>query len=627
MARNRENCVVHSNNSCVHNSMYSRGRVSRVYYMRYIVCDTRSIFHSRLFFERGTAARDAASRSVTYERSNRNKKAKLHNEIKMARRLVRASAMEKNIDMDQLLLVCVKQGDAEKATPGREFILFVAATGYRHVLEPEDDGSPRRPYTTAIHRVARLIGTRRYSAQTIEALFRIYGNFDDIYEDESGLEHFHAACMLGCVFAVTEYLRRDGLKEVAVKLLRLGADPNMPNVYGATALHYICNSRQQERDVVEFLKIFLRICDEIGHTLLIDAQTDKQETPLTFAVNYLLLEPIDLLLTRGADASKLVFPKFLLSREDIDFDRKHHHTESLRKASLALTVLARLQENGYEQSIECAQTIIAFFDDNSLFEDYNKPKVDPLCDGEMNSNESRYDEQRDISGESVDDEEDDDNDDHREYDEKRDIYEEDIDILIKNENFIDETQQIKFASSKPLNDYDKQVANVMQDVIEEEEAKEHMQEESRLMCRKQKSEDDTENNMWSLYDVLCMPAGKVERLFTYQDFLEFARSDKLIFMDEQEKKACVKRLTEKMARGYFKDLAQDVFTDVTPLTQDCCEVHPSRMYRALTFTSQTGVESTPRFFTFFFKYPNRQKLNLLLNVFILNISISNLHGL
>uniref|UniRef100_A0ABD2XP14 Uncharacterized protein n=1 Tax=Trichogramma kaykai TaxID=54128 RepID=A0ABD2XP14_9HYME len=60
MARNRENFVVHDNNSCIHNSMYSMyGWVSRVYYMRYIVCDTRGIFHSRLFFERGTAARDA----------------------------------------------------------------------------------------------------------------------------------------------------------------------------------------------------------------------------------------------------------------------------------------------------------------------------------------------------------------------------------------------------------------------------------------------------------------------------------------------------------------------------------------------------------------------------------------
>ncbi|CAB0041023.1 unnamed protein product [Trichogramma brassicae] len=87
-----------------------------------------------------------------------------------------------------------------------------------------------------------------------------------------------------------------------------------------SALHLQQSSTRARRR--RFLKIFLRICDEIGHTLLIDAQTDKQETPLTFAVNYLLLEPIDLLLTRGADASKLVFPKFLLSREDIDFDRK-----------------------------------------------------------------------------------------------------------------------------------------------------------------------------------------------------------------------------------------------------------------------------------------------------------------
>ncbi|KAL7303881.1 hypothetical protein TKK_0004003 [Trichogramma kaykai] len=690
-------------------------------------------------------------------------------------------------DIDQLLLTCVEQGDAEETAAAREFILLVAATGYRHVLEPEDDGSPRGPYTTAIHRAARLIGTRRYSTETIQALFRIYGNFDYIYEDESGLDHFHAACILGCDFAVTEYLRlgrdpdflcqeeakapihlaaqynqvlvlesllyygadpntrtsdknetplhlicklsgdrmklaekffeichirrqyvdmnvrdqrgntpliwalireswptvelllregadpnaigqdewtplrvlcdswkpnkllvpfielnkelgnrllmdakdnigsaplhlalsrcnrhaiqvliengadpnlpnsfnrtplhiiamkrkdddfldfflslckgkrvevntieskcgksplhfavQDGLREVAVKLLRLGADPNMPNAYGATALHYICNSRQQERDVVEFLEIFFRVCDEMGHELLIDAETDKQESPLHFAVAYLLLEPIDLLLERGADASKLVFPKSLLSREDIDFDRKSHLTEPLRKASLVLTILERLQERGYEQTVECAQTIAAFFEQNSLFDDDNKPKVESLRGEEMNCNESTCDEQRNISGDSIDDEEDDCNHDQREYYEKKDIYEEvDIDELIKNKSFIDETQQIKFASSKPLDDYYKRVEIMMQDIIEEEEPKKD----------------------WSLYDVLSMPAGKAERLFTYQDYLEFARSDKLFFMDEQQTKACIKRLTEKMARGYFKYLALYALIQMNPLKQ------------------------------------------------------------
>ncbi|KAL7303882.1 hypothetical protein TKK_0004003 [Trichogramma kaykai] len=164
----------------------------------------------------------------------------------------------------------------------------------------------------------------------------------------------------------------------------------------------------------------------------------------------------------------------------------------------------------------------------------------------MNCNESTCDEQRNISGDSIDDEEDDCNHDQREYYEKKDIYEEvDIDELIKNKSFIDETQQIKFASSKPLDDYYKRVEIMMQDIIEEEEPKKD----------------------WSLYDVLSMPAGKAERLFTYQDYLEFARSDKLFFMDEQQTKACIKRLTEKMARGYFKYLALYALIQMNPLKQ------------------------------------------------------------
>ncbi|KAL7303907.1 hypothetical protein TKK_0004026 [Trichogramma kaykai] len=183
----------------------------------------------------------------------------------------------------------------------------------------------------------------------------------------------------------------------------------------------------------------------------------------------------------------------------------------------------------------------------------------------MKCNASRF-----IMRELVDDEEDGYNDDKMEYDEEVDIDE----LLRYNSNFIDLTRQIKFTSSKPLDDYNKQVQSMMQDAVEEEEeAKQHMQGESRLMCKKQKSEDDAENEMWSLYDVLRMPAVKAEKLFTCQDYLEFARSDKWTFLDEQQKTACVKRLTEKMARGYFKYLAMYFLIKMSPLKElHICEL-------------------------------------------------------
>uniref|UniRef100_A0ABD2VSA0 Uncharacterized protein n=1 Tax=Trichogramma kaykai TaxID=54128 RepID=A0ABD2VSA0_9HYME len=107
----------------------------------------------------------------------------------------------------------------------------------------------------------------------IRDLFRIYNRFDVNYTDESGLSHFHVACVSGYLYVVKKLFKlvqdpnfpvqetgdsplhlalRYGKKKVAEWLLRRGTEPNFVNAEGFTPLHMICVGGNDD-DLAEML--------------------------------------------------------------------------------------------------------------------------------------------------------------------------------------------------------------------------------------------------------------------------------------------------------------------------------------------------------------------------------------
>ncbi|CAB0029894.1 unnamed protein product [Trichogramma brassicae] len=88
-----------------------------------------------------------------------------------------------------------------------------------------------------------------------------------------------------------------GLEKVAELLLTNGADPNVPNREGFTALHIICQ-KFFEDDLSELL---FKISKERNQPLHIDARDNLGRTPLQLALQYGSIYTAELLLINGAD--------------------------------------------------------------------------------------------------------------------------------------------------------------------------------------------------------------------------------------------------------------------------------------------------------------------------------------
>uniref|UniRef100_A0ABD2XF07 Uncharacterized protein n=1 Tax=Trichogramma kaykai TaxID=54128 RepID=A0ABD2XF07_9HYME len=212
-------------------------------------------------------------------------------------------------EIESLLIESLKNLKAEI------LIEFLINTGYEDEPVHDARGKPQLRRTTPLHYAAK----RETRYNVINELFKIYNKFDVNYTDETGLSHFHVACMTGCEYAVEKFLEfgidpnfRSNSKsplQIALSekhqhivrlLIKRGADPNSADADGLTHLHIIC----KEPGNYDLARIFFEICDEVNKTVPVNAQDKFGNTPLLFALQFMGYqeqEMTKMLLRRGAN--------------------------------------------------------------------------------------------------------------------------------------------------------------------------------------------------------------------------------------------------------------------------------------------------------------------------------------
>ncbi|XP_014221326.1 ankyrin-3-like [Trichogramma pretiosum] len=195
------------------------------------------------------------------------------------------------------------------------FLDFVIKTSYKDKPKYDKNNVPlwiRR--TTAMHRAVR----NKADNEVIPKLFDIYNRFDLNYIDETGLTHYHVACMLGLADTVQKFLEHGQdpnylaqklvdpplhlsltyrHKVLAQLLLRSGADPNSINEKKMTPLHIICKTRC---DDIETANMLLEFSNEKNQLLQVNAQDKFGMTPLHYSLCSNNLKLSEFLLRKGA---------------------------------------------------------------------------------------------------------------------------------------------------------------------------------------------------------------------------------------------------------------------------------------------------------------------------------------
>ncbi|CAB0034727.1 unnamed protein product [Trichogramma brassicae] len=151
-------------------------------------------------------------------------------------------------------------------------------------------------------------------------------------------------------------------------MLKNGANPNLVNDQGRTPLHLLCVTLHDCDD--ENLKLFFESCDEEKLTVRVDAVDKLGLTPLQLAVVNFAPSMMDLLMDRGADLSKFVFPTE--SQFDEGFKSQGFQPTylrfKLRLATGVMGVVECLEKRGYELDRSDALTIMASFAKYGFFE-------------------------------------------------------------------------------------------------------------------------------------------------------------------------------------------------------------------------------------------------------------------
>uniref|UniRef100_A0ABD2X5I6 Uncharacterized protein n=1 Tax=Trichogramma kaykai TaxID=54128 RepID=A0ABD2X5I6_9HYME len=259
------------------------------------------------------------------------------------------------------------------------FTDFAIRSGYKDEPDCDADGKLSSRRTTPLHRAA--IEKKFYF---VHELFKIFDRFDVNYTNESGLTHFHVACDYCLEDIVNKFLEHEhdlncieeetgntplhlalarGHKKIAESLLSSGADPNLANAEGSTALHVVCQRHGQD----DLVGIFFKNNNDNEKSLRADAWDKKGRTPLQLAVANLLPNTVDTLLDHGADLSSFVFPTEAYFGESFegwpcDDDYK------LRLVSGVLVVVECLEKRGFELDRSDATTIAAFFAKHELLD-------------------------------------------------------------------------------------------------------------------------------------------------------------------------------------------------------------------------------------------------------------------
>ncbi|XP_023313720.1 ankyrin-3-like [Trichogramma pretiosum] len=153
-------------------------------------------------------------------------------------------------------------------------------------------------------------------------------------------------------------------KKTAELMLRRGADPNLVNAEGSTALHVICRY-YRHADVLT--KMLLEICDELNRPVQLDALDKSGRTPLQWAVLNISADAVDVLLDHGADLSKFVFPT---ADEFCEVLKERHHKHwlisDLELLTNTLEVVERLADRGYVLERSDALTIMDVLKERGL---------------------------------------------------------------------------------------------------------------------------------------------------------------------------------------------------------------------------------------------------------------------
>ncbi|XP_014237828.1 ankyrin-1-like [Trichogramma pretiosum] len=182
----------------------------------------------------------------------------------------------------------------------RVFIQFLIETGYEDEPDFNEDAGPLARRITPINHAAR--GRSGFRHILIPELFQIYHRFDVNYIDESGLTHFHVACMSGCDDVVEKFLEHGhdpnyvwretgdsplhmalyyGNMRIVHLLLKSGADPNLANKAGSTPLHVICRESSKGLDVAVWL---FEASHEKYRPVQVDVQDKVGNSPLHLAL-------------------------------------------------------------------------------------------------------------------------------------------------------------------------------------------------------------------------------------------------------------------------------------------------------------------------------------------------------
>ncbi|XP_014226725.1 uncharacterized protein LOC106652334 [Trichogramma pretiosum] len=281
-------------------------------------------------------------------------------------------------EIDCLISDSIKEGDKNHNWMRNRFINFMVRTGYKDEPKIDYNGKPIVRRTTPLHHLARS----GYSINLFKELFEIYHTFTVNYVDDTGLTHFHVACMYDDVEIIEQFLLNghdpnrvvpetgdtplhlaleyNSCLAVYENLLHYGANPNLANKAGWTPLNIISDN--------DMMPMFIQLEVLFRPPLTVNEKGKLGRTPLEWAVRKGMPDVVNVLTEKGIDVPSFVFP----AREDfskfIQKCRKCWNSGKVRLASGLLSIVESLESKGFRLNRSTSMKIMKLFDEQELFE-------------------------------------------------------------------------------------------------------------------------------------------------------------------------------------------------------------------------------------------------------------------